>query len=119
MYTPAMFVARFPEFTGILTGSVQPIIDEAVLMIDENRWGDLYNTGIGYYVAHHMAVAKIQATGDAGASLPATMMKAGSLTMQYHSLEESRAGEAFYQSTSYGQKLLELKKIIGLGAFVV
>ena len=119
MYTIDLFKARFPEFSAIGDGVVQPIIDEANLFLDETQWTDWFLLGAGYYVAHIVYIGKTQTAGDGGASLPMTGMKTGGLMLQFHSLENSRASEAFFQSTSYGQQYLRLSRIVGSGAVVI
>ena len=119
MYLLSDFRARFAEFASVADATVQSFIDEAALFLDANQWSTWYNIGMGYYVAHHLAVQAKQATGDTAPVLPVRQMRAGSASIGYDAIKEGSFSDNFFQGTSYGQQYLKLQKIVGMGAVVL
>ena len=118
-YAPSDFKARFAEFAATADATVQIFIDEAALVMDTNRWGNWYNLGVGYYVAHHLVVQAKQAAGDTGVMLPVRSMRSGNASLAYDAIKEGSFSDNFFQGTNYGQQYLKLQKIVGKGAIVL
>lgn len=55
--TLADFRVRFPEFVNVSDGLVQACIDEAVLEIDTEVWGDRAFVGVMYLAAHRLSLS--------------------------------------------------------------
>jgi hypothetical protein len=118
-YTIDVFKTRFPELAAAGDDLITSIINEANLVLDEQRWGKYYTLGMQYFCAHQVYIAKQQAAGDGESRLPTHTMRAGSVLTGYETVKGGTFSENFFASTSYGQQFLKYRKTIGMGAFVV
>ena len=114
--TNADFLAKFPEFSKVALARIDLALDEAKLQVVENIWGRFYEVGVLHLAAHILATQGAL-SADAGATphpLREVSSKAvGSLSVGYTSGKtgfESEYGS--YYLTKYGQRFLELKKLI-------
>ena len=114
--TNADFLAKFPEFSNVDLARIDLALDEAKLQVVENIWGRFYEVGVLHLAAHILATQGAL-SADAGANpqpLREVSSKAvGSLSVGYTSGKtgfESEHGS--YYLTKYGQRFLELKKLI-------
>ena len=73
--TVEAFRARFPELADppYTNAIVQLRLDDAMLIVDEARWGRLYELGVYYLAAHEAYLGNQQAktAGGGGGSLGA------------------------------------------------
>lgn len=53
----AAFRVRFPEFDAVADALVQARLDDALLELDSNDWGDLLDQGQSYLAAHKLALS--------------------------------------------------------------
>nr|DAJ97447.1 MAG TPA: head to tail adaptor [Caudoviricetes sp.] len=114
--TNADFLAKFPEFSNVDLARIDLALDEAKLQVVENIWGRFYGVGVLHLAAHILAMQGAL-NADAGANpqpLREVSSKAvGSLSVGYTSGKtgfESEYGS--YYLTKYGQRFLELKRLI-------
>lgn len=115
VFTVTDFHNRFPELVGLTDPQVQVIIDDCSLLMPQERWQDLWTQGIANFVAHEYCIKKIQATGDSNSMLPITQQAAGKVSMTQKAGSQTTDEDLYFQSTTYGQKYLRLKNIIGMG----
>lgn len=120
--TPAEFKVRFPEFASETDQRVQLFIDDADPLFDQERWGDLYPAGVANLVAHELALANAQtAQGGSVASINTDDLttKVGDVQVTKDTMLLNKQAENPYLRTFYGQKYLNYRKIVGLGAVSV
>lgn len=114
--TNADFLAKFPEFSNVALARIDFALDEAKLQVVEKIWGRFYEVGVLHLAAHILAMQGAL-SADAGASphplREVSSKTVGSLSVGYTSGKpgfESEYGS--YYLTKYGQRFLELKKLI-------
>lgn len=120
--TPAEFKARFPEFASETDQRVQLFIDDADPLFDQERWGDLYPAGVANLVAHEIVMANAQTVAAGKLSKLSTdtlTKKVGDVQVGKDTMLLNKQAENPYLRTLYGQKYLNYRKIVGLGAVSV
>lgn len=118
--TVAEIKARYPALASIPDPTVQIAIDDAACMFNEARWGCLYAQGLAAYVAHQLTVEqRAAAGGSAAAAGPMTAKRVGEVQYSYAAGQFTKATDAFYATTAYGQKYLQLRRLAGIGAAAV
>ena len=114
--TPTTMKARFPEFASIDDSRIQLFIDDAETEMSAGVWGDLYDRGLSYLVAHLLAIGERTAlsdTGSSGSVSPVTRKKVGDVEVEYAGIALTELPEnALLQSTSYGQEHQRLKMLV-------
>lgn len=113
--TPTQFKARYPEFSTTLDATIQLVIDDAAPWFDVPRWGDFYDQGVAAWVAHTLTVNKKPTTGASGA---VSGKSVGDVSVNY-AAPQLRAADAFYASTAYGVRYMQLRRLVGMGALAV
>lgn len=114
--TPATFKTRFPEFASETDPRIQFFIDDAAPFFDVERWDDLYEIGIAYFVAHELSLSNARiAAGGAAAADDETSVTAGDLSYTRSAMLVAAQSENEYLKTAYGQKYLKFSKRIGKG----
>lgn len=116
MITATDIKARFPgAFTSISDALLETVIVEASLEISEGLWGTYYDTGLLYLSAH---IASMSAMGASSASVsgPVSSKRIGDVSISYAT---PQGGVSAINSTSYGQRFLELRKRIQCGPLCV
>jgi len=120
--TPSEFKTQFPEFATETDARVQIFIDRAMPHFDVERWDDLYQDGVAYYVAHEMTLSNVQTAQ--GGSVQAltndnTTKRVGDVQVTKDAgLLAKQSDNPFYR-TLYGQKYLYLRRQVGIGALSV
>lgn len=116
---------RFPNvFTDADDDVMDACIAEAVLLIQESKWGDFYDIGLLYLSAHLIvATTPDQAdAGDAGAGGPVTSRRVGDVAVTYGSTasasSSSSASADDFNSTVYGRRYLQYRRMLQGGPFV-
>ena len=99
------------EFASMTDEDVQKWLDLAAEFIDQETFGDKYDSAVAYYAAHLIKVES--GNGTAGAI---EEKKVGDLRIKYHQGNEALMG---FNTTSYGQQYLVIQKgcvvpIVGL-----
>jgi len=115
MVTLAGFKERFPEFSTVSDERIQIFLDDSSLMIGTN-WGKLQDLGTYYLTAHNLEIAEQSAGGDSGAMNPVSNESVGSVSTGYATNTSDKESNQYYMSTTYGQRYLELRSRIAVGA---
>ncbi|MGG7074335.1 DUF4054 domain-containing protein [Campylobacter sp. 9BO] len=102
--TYAQFLERFNEFKGLNEGLFNAVSEEAKLEVSPKIWGRFYESGVANLTAHILAVSGYLKTGasntpTAEPQREITSKSVGSLSVSY-------------ATTKYGQRYLELKRLI-------
>lgn len=125
--TPASFKARFPEFDSIDDARVQIFIDQAICLIDKDRWDNtacgLFDLGVSYLAAHLLKLSEIASTIPI-TTIPGagnvTQKKAGDVSVSYGGFTNLKTFNAeWYARTLYGQEFFWLVQKVGAGIQVV
>lgn len=106
--TTAQFKTKFSEFSSIPDATIDLIIDEANIFIG-SRYGKYEDMCQYYYVAHNLTVQQDQQDGDNSASLTPASESVGNVSTSYSNPTTDNADDAYYMSSSYGQKYLEFR----------
>jgi hypothetical protein len=122
----ATFRSSFPEFastTKYTDSMINFWYDIGVLLLNEERWGDLLTSGLNLYVAHHIALsaqekynAETFTQSIPGQTTGITSSKGVdgvSISYDVGSFMEDGAGN--WNLTFYGRELIRLARIIGIG----
>lgn len=108
---------RYPEFETIPEARLQLFIEDAMLQVSKKAWGKLYEQGVLALAAH---LLKITPTGKGGGSpYPVSSKTAGSLSIGYAVPTTSNIDEALLATTVYGQRYIQLRKLIATHIRVV
>jgi hypothetical protein len=114
------FRTRFPEFDSTPDATVQAKIDEADDMFDPIGWDDLLDTGMGYYVAHLLAMSSLSG------SSPSNVFLDDAVSKKVGDIQKSRDPDLMQQAvdnplirTTYGQMYMYYRGLIGGGAMSV
>ncbi|NBQ16871.1 DUF4054 domain-containing protein [bacterium] len=102
--TPAEFIARFSEFSGVSPVLIQDIIDEVVYFLRPYQGSGAYRILQLYLTAHMLFIQQKAIGGGAESSNPLASATVGSVSAGY----AVNAGgmsiiESQWNSTSYGQ----------------
>nr|DAY17436.1 MAG TPA: head to tail adaptor [Caudoviricetes sp.] len=114
--TTADFLNKFPEFKAVDETRIGLSLDEAKLQVAEKIWGRFYEVGVLHLVAHILAMQGALSTEATNSPQPLREIGSkavGSLSVSYTSGKtgfESESGS--YYLTKYGQRYLELKKLV-------
>lgn len=146
-YTKDLFLTDFPQFTKkqvsqgeeeenqivslVPDPMLQVFIDNSNASILPSRYGDIWRYAAGLYVAHFSALylktysdgsatpARAAATGQqTGLVKEATM---GDTTIRYdnEAITEASAKWGSWNATQYGQQLVTMARMIGMGGMYV
>ncbi len=121
MITPASFKIRFQEFDCSKSATIQMFIDDAVLILNEAFWGKKYDLGLYYLTAHYLskgiATAVAKGKGQAGSMVSGRAVDGTSITYAVPAIENQ--DDAYYSSTAYGQRYVQLRSKLGIPAYVI
>ena len=117
--SPSDVKLRYPEFTSTSDDVVGMVIGDAFPFFDEERWGSFYLQGYCAFVAHQLTVNARAAAGAAAASGPVQTKTVGDVSVTYQGGETLRATDSYFATTSYGQRYLQLRRLVGAGALAV
>lgn len=122
--TIAEFRAKFPEFASDTTypdESVQFYLDLADTLLSITAWRGLREFGIALYTAHNLALDRqsflsSQAGGAPGVNLGILSSKAvGAVSASYDNTAGMDELAASWNLTSYGKRIWNLIRIVGMG----
>nr|DAP81432.1 MAG TPA: head to tail adaptor [Caudoviricetes sp.] len=114
--TAADFLNKFPEFKAVDEARIELSLDEAKLQVTEKIWGRFYEVGVLHLAAHILAMQGALSAEATNSSQPLREIGSkavGSLSVSYTSSKtgfESESGS--YYLTKYGQRYLELKRLV-------
>lgn len=122
--TPSTFREYRPEFSNTSLypdASIQLWINAAEKMLPERVWGDLWDMGVGLFVAHQLALqardAKVAAMGGAPGQVtgPTSSTSIDKVSISYSTGDVSLANAGFWGLTRYGLQLLQFARMLGAG----
>ena len=105
--TPVLIKTYFPEFASTSDAFIQLYIDQAILCVNVNRWGNKSEWGIAYLTAHLLTIINRGGSGQSGA---VTQESVGDLSRSYGTV--TPINESEYSTTNYGREYLRLRKTI-------
>lgn len=112
--TPALIKSYFPEFVSLSDAFIQLYIDQAILSVNVNIWGNKSELGVAYLTAHLLTIIGRGGTGAAG---PVTQESVGDLSRSYAQVSIPNVNE--YGLTSYGQEYFRLRKSLPISPLVL
>jgi len=119
MSTVAKFHTRFPEFCDEDDDRVQLFLDDcSLLMGTPERWLDFFDVAHEYFTAHYMIVANAQESGDSGVLAPIRKQEVDDVIIE-QAIAESQPTFDELQSTSYGKRFWQYRKICFVGIYGV
>lgn len=116
--TYAEFLERFSEFAGLSESLFNAVSEEAKLEVTPKIWGRFYESGVANLTAHILAVGGYLNTGTSNTPTAEPQREimsksVGSLSVSYASVRSGFENEkGSYATTKYGQRYLELKRLI-------
>ena len=119
MITTALFKTRFPEFTSISDARVQLFIDDAVVILNETNWSEKYDLGLYYLTAHYLVLGEKSSAGNSGSNGQIASKAVDGTSVSYNNPTLNGSDDSYFSSTSYGQRYLELRKSLGVPAYVI
>lgn len=118
--TPTGLIARYPEFAQADTDTVGLVIDEAAMEVDARAWGKFYAVGVLALAAHMLSIQSRRGGTGAGALPgPVTGKKVGEIQFNYAAPPVANSDEAMLSSTAYGQRYLQLRRLVAIPIRVV
>lgn len=125
--TPAEFKVFYPEFVNESDTRIQLYLDEAVNTMDQCRWSNWYERGLGLYTAHQIAIANHNASiasGVAGAGAVSgandwTSKSVGDVSVGRDASIAAKQVENPWLRTTYGQQWVYYRNLAGVGAVAV
>lgn len=120
--SPDSFKDRFPAFAATDITVIQAAIDDADPFFDRCRWCNLYEQGLGNFVAHNLTMdAALQAGTLSAISTEAdyTSKSVGEVSVSKDAGLISKYANDPFMRTIYGQRYLYFRRIVGSGAVAV
>jgi hypothetical protein len=123
MITYENFIAALPEFsdTAYAQGTVNFWIEQAKVHLNEGRLGRKYDLACIYFVAHHVALTRMneRAAKSGGAvgmqSGQISSKSVGAVSVSYDTSSVSMSGAGEWNATAYGRKYFQLVRGAMLG----
>lgn len=124
----AQFRISFPEFSDAVKYPDSMITfwaDVGIICLIECRWRNLYDHGLQLFVAHNIALAaqnqKAASSGGVPGQIagPAQSKTVGSVSVSYDLKNIAETNAGLWNATSYGQQLIRLARMVGVGAHQV
>lgn len=123
--TLAIFRQAFPEFAPekYPDATVTYNLGLSARLLDEVRWGELYDDGIMLLTAHNLALSPPGSTfgaagGSVGIGVPTGIVASKSVGPVSKSIDTSvglQDGAGLYGATSYGRRYYQLLNMFGAG----
>lgn len=112
--TPAEFKAALPAFIAVSDALVQEAIDDSEPFFDVTRWGRFLARGQRMWVAHELTINGLGGTYGAGSSSSLHKKVKDVESTVASSFNQRSAGDP-YMLTNYGERYLDLVRIVGAG----
>jgi hypothetical protein len=120
----ALFRKQFPEFADTVQYPT-PMVDFwsgiASQQVNQNKWCEMWVTGVSLYTAHELVIAQQSAKaakqgGVAGTSGGIANTKTvGSVTVGYDATSTTEKDAGYWNRTTYGIQFIRLTRIFGAG----
>lgn len=115
----ADFKIRFPEFGTEIDERIELFISDSGIIINEVYWAEKYNLGLYYLTAHYIALANKSAAGSTQSVGAIASKSVEGVSVAYAKHIPDNQSDAYYDSTSYGQRYLAMRKTLGVAACVI
>jgi len=112
--TAIEFKNRFPEFVNTSDVTIDIYIQDAGIMVTEQKWGQLFNVGVAFLSAHYLTLALKGNSGKSGAVNQVASKSVEGVSVSY-TTPQGTTFEDYFLSTIYGQRYLSLLSQVGLG----
>ena len=114
--TYAGFIIRFPEFAAILQPRIDLFISDAAGLMGtaEGRWLTFYDVAQEYLAAHLLIAAQATEAGDYGGLAPTKKQDVDDVLIE-HAIEAQSATADDLNSTSYGKRYYNYRRICFAG----
>jgi hypothetical protein len=118
--TASEIKTRYPALASISDPAVDLAIADAVPWFDVSRWGSFYAQGFAAFVAHMLTADQAAAkSASGGAAGPVIEKKVGDVGIKYAPTAYRKDTDAQFATTIYGQRYLQLRRMVGMGAVAV
>jgi hypothetical protein len=118
----AQFRQMFPEFgdtADYASATISLWLGVAEKLVNEDRWGNLWTTGLGFFTAHNVALqaANIRAAetgavpGSTGGMIASKTV--GSVSVGYDANATMELNAGHWNQTTYGRQYIHLARMIG------
>ena len=108
------FKARFTEFNSVDDARIDLFIEDAYLQVG-STWGKLQDLGVLYLSAHLLTLATKSASGISSAVDTVASKSVEGVSISYATQSPTNDKQAYYMTTTYGQRFLELSKMVNVG----
>ena len=115
----SQFRARFPEFVDVDDSVIAIALNDAADVMNTTRWDSRLDTGHAFLAAHYMSLSSTSAASDGGSVGAVTSASTGPLSVSKNIPMAKNQSDAMIASTVYGQRYLELRRLVGFGGTVV
>lgn len=116
--TVASFKTRFPSFATVSNSTIEMLLAEAVVILSESYWGVKYDIGVMYYTAHLLALDLNVSAGGYSSVGQVSSRSVDGVSISYNTVSQTGT-EAWFASTVFGQRFLELQRNLRIAACVV
>lgn len=119
--TVASFRQAFSEFASGLypDATITFNLGFASRLLDQGRWGELYDDGVSFLTAHNLALSQAGTTsGGANVGTPVGVVSSKSVGPISKSIDTNvglEEGAGLYGATSYGRRYYQMLRMIGAG----
>ena len=120
--TPAMLREAFPALADVnvyTDPSMNLWIGVATKLVNEDRWGDLTDTGIMLYAAHNIVIdamdGRIGVVPGASMQGVVTSKSVGGVSVGIDASSASEADAGNWNLTTYGTRYYRLMRMMGAG----
>lgn len=126
MITESAIRASFPEFSSIddfPSPQFTFYLNFAAKRLDEQRWVDLYDEGITFFVLHYLVLAaRAKDASDAGGAAALGKVKGletskavDKVSVSYDVGSVSLSDAGHWNQTTYGIQFYQLVQLVGMG----
>lgn len=130
-YTMDDFLAMYPQFKDVPEVVRKAWLKMAMNCLQYDRWNDLWEMGMGLYIAHFLTLY-LQSSTPEGASTQqiinaglsrgvATSKSVADMSVGYDfgSVVSESAGWGTFSQTVYGQQFVQLAKVAAMGGMTI
>lgn len=117
--TASEIKARYPALASVSDATVNIAIADAEPWFDAERWGAFYAQGVAAFVAHMLTADQAAAKNASAAAGPIQSKKVGDVQVAYAPTAYRKDTDATFATTIYGQRYLQLRRLVGMGAVAV
>ena len=113
------FRTRFPEFASIADVVITLALNDAADLMEVVIWDTKYDTGQAFLAAHFVKLSSDASGGASAAVGPISQAATGPIAVTYAVTASSNVGDDMLRSTTYGQRYIQLRDLVGLQGLTV